>query len=622
MIGAGDRADPSPRDAPVSLTKTDWGQAAVLGCAALALFVATLCPTIFVEDSAEFTTVASVLGVAHPPGYPLYVMLAAAFIRIVRVGDLAYRSNLFSAACGALTIGALCLFMRRLRIGRIACLTACTSVAVGSTFWSLSLVAEVHTLNALLLVIMWNAALTADQNPSSRNFAAFGLAIGLLVGHRNLNVLFAAPFVLFLEAARRTRGGQPLPWLYAMVAVLATASLYLYLPLAARGEPIVGASRPSTPRDFYDVVTAAPYFRHFGTGPWHAVWGRIIHFCAQLPSELGFALLATPFGASAWRRRAGIRAPLAFGSMVLGCVSFAALYNVIDIDAYFLPATLGLAIFAAKGMDLSPRRLLVVLPVLALVPVPLHLRSLTLRHVVVAERYGRDLLRSAPPDSVVVTFGDTTRNVMLYQQAVLGDRPDVIVAAGDQLGHAYLAQLRARYPAVDWGETVDGISWMSSLVGQNSTRRSVCLTLPFDLAGDAAWTLRPRGLLYCSEPSAQPPRWEPSVSFWESAFVPQTDQLRGADVHLHMVAMGYATARFRLAEMLAQSGDLEEARRQLRALLASNPDESEAIVARAKETIGQRLARPIRHGARATRALSEGNNRLSFLTALAADSDI
>ncbi len=66
------------------------------------LYVATLAPTVTFEDSGEFIAAASHLGVPHPPGYPLWCLLAHAFTWIPW-GSVAERVHLCSAFFGAAT---------------------------------------------------------------------------------------------------------------------------------------------------------------------------------------------------------------------------------------------------------------------------------------------------------------------------------------------------------------------------------------------------------------------------------------------------------------------------------------------------------------------------------------
>jgi hypothetical protein len=48
---------------------------ALLFLGALALYLVTLAPDVLPADNGEFQLVAAVLGVAHPPGYPLHTLL-------------------------------------------------------------------------------------------------------------------------------------------------------------------------------------------------------------------------------------------------------------------------------------------------------------------------------------------------------------------------------------------------------------------------------------------------------------------------------------------------------------------------------------------------------------------
>ncbi len=59
------------------------------------LFIKTATPTIYLGDSGEIVTAAWTLGIAHPPGYPLYILTGKIF-SLIPSGDIAYRINLFA----------------------------------------------------------------------------------------------------------------------------------------------------------------------------------------------------------------------------------------------------------------------------------------------------------------------------------------------------------------------------------------------------------------------------------------------------------------------------------------------------------------------------------------------
>ncbi len=100
-----------------------WHSAA-LGAGFFVLYAAGACPTIYVGDSGELVAAVHTLGIPHPSGYPLYVLLGKLWTLAVPVGSVAYRMSLFSAACAALTVGFVHSVCRRLGLHPVAALTS------------------------------------------------------------------------------------------------------------------------------------------------------------------------------------------------------------------------------------------------------------------------------------------------------------------------------------------------------------------------------------------------------------------------------------------------------------------------------------------------------------------
>ena len=131
--------------------------AAVTALVTLILFVVTLRPDVGgTEDSPKFQFIGQALGTAHSPGYPFYVMATWLFTRL-DLGTLAYRVNLFSAVCGALSCMCIFLTARRLRVTTPLSLAAALAAATSYPVWSNSVTAEVYTLAAVLsgMAVYW-----------------------------------------------------------------------------------------------------------------------------------------------------------------------------------------------------------------------------------------------------------------------------------------------------------------------------------------------------------------------------------------------------------------------------------------------------------------------------------
>src|SRR5215510_7343726 len=82
-------------------SKLRLGFASAVFIAALLLYIRTLAPTVTLVDSGELIVAARTLGVAHPPGFPLYVLLAH-LATLFPVGNVAVRVNTASALFAAL----------------------------------------------------------------------------------------------------------------------------------------------------------------------------------------------------------------------------------------------------------------------------------------------------------------------------------------------------------------------------------------------------------------------------------------------------------------------------------------------------------------------------------------
>ncbi|MBC8264883.1 MAG: DUF2723 domain-containing protein, partial [Anaerolineales bacterium] len=117
------------------------------------VYLSTLSPTLGEADSFEFQVVSHTLGVAHPTGYPLYILLGKLFT-LLPVGNVAYRVNLISPLFASLAIVYLYLCLMHLTRHRAASLLAALTFAFSRTFWSQAVIAEVYTLNAFFVAFV------------------------------------------------------------------------------------------------------------------------------------------------------------------------------------------------------------------------------------------------------------------------------------------------------------------------------------------------------------------------------------------------------------------------------------------------------------------------------------
>ncbi len=100
-----DTASPPPVERPPYLA------ALAVSLVVLAGYVSTLGPTVTFWDAGEFIATSKILGIPHPPGTPLFILLDHVWSWLIPFGEYAYRSNLMTAVFSAAGAGFFFLLM-------------------------------------------------------------------------------------------------------------------------------------------------------------------------------------------------------------------------------------------------------------------------------------------------------------------------------------------------------------------------------------------------------------------------------------------------------------------------------------------------------------------------------
>ena len=224
-----------------------------------ALYAVTLAPTTAFWDTSEYIATAHILGIPHPPGNPLFVVLARSWeVLLAPLGlSVAVRINLFSAFMSAASHGLWFLVVHHIlryfstdRVFRLGGAFAATLVsATAFTVWNQSNVNEkVYTVSLLTVAALswvafrWQENLARRKNDNLLVLMAFILALS--VGNHLMAFLAAPAILLFVLLVRP---GALLDWkLYpaVLIAGLAGLSIHLFLPLRAALDPVINEAAP------------------------------------------------------------------------------------------------------------------------------------------------------------------------------------------------------------------------------------------------------------------------------------------------------------------------------------------------------------------------------------------
>src|SRR6266567_5695620 len=476
--------------------------------AALLLFSWTLAPTVTLTDSGELVVVAQGLGVAHPPGFPLWVILAH-LASLVPLGNVAVRINFSSALFAALACSMLTLVVSELMITAAylparkggaqqrkravdsgidrllvfaPALGAGLLMAFSRTLWSYATIAEVYTLNTLLILIVfflmlrWRRRIIADRREKGGPVtihdswlyaaaAVFGFALG--VHHVTVGLtLPALAVIVYRTGGLRFFTRRRL--VYAvLISIAAMVAVYAYLPFAASRSPLINWGNPRSLQEIWWHITGRQYRVFLSFTP-TMMGGQFVEFCRMLLREFGPAWLPLPLVlafagfATAYRQDRTTFWFLLF--IVIANLAYDLSYEIAeDKDAYYLPVFISIAIAAgfglrwlihravSKSMPLGKRYLVATIIVL-LAPAIAFMGNWPFnnrRHYFIAHDYVENLFSAIEPNGLLLTLDWQVESPMFYAQEVEQRRRDVKIVDINLLRRSwYFDYLRHAYPGL------------------------------------------------------------------------------------------------------------------------------------------------------------------------------
>ncbi len=241
-----------------SPTRPPYLAAAVVGAVILGIYLATLAPTTAFWDTSEYIAAAKVLGIPHPPGNPLFTLMAHVFALLPLAASYAVRVNLFAAVTSAAAAALWFLVAERwlrpvvpetwARYG--AAFAGILVSATSWTVWNQSTVNEkVYTVSLLsIAIVMWLCVRWGDEPEGPlRDRWLVLIAYVLALGSTNhMMGVLAAPavalYVLWTDWRVITK-----PWLWVAVfgaAAVGVSLNYVYLPIRAAQFPPINEGEP------------------------------------------------------------------------------------------------------------------------------------------------------------------------------------------------------------------------------------------------------------------------------------------------------------------------------------------------------------------------------------------
>jgi hypothetical protein len=253
---------------PRTDARPPYAHALGAAAAALVLYVVTLAPTTWFWDTSEYIATAHILGIPHPPGNPLFVVVGRAWSILLGLTGMSVpvRINLFAAVTSAAATGFFFLTTHRVLRGwiegdrdldaawarRLPLVGAWAGALLASTaytVWNQSNVNEkVYTLSVLVIAaVIWLALRWRDRKdePGAGWYLVLALYLMVLGTTNHLMSALPAPALgllillekprILLDSRLVTRG---------VLAVVLGLSFNFFLPLRSAQQPLINEGEP------------------------------------------------------------------------------------------------------------------------------------------------------------------------------------------------------------------------------------------------------------------------------------------------------------------------------------------------------------------------------------------
>lgn len=471
----------------------------ILAVSLMTVYLGTMAPGITWandgSDGGDLITAAATGGIAHPTGYPLFLLLARVF-QLVPVGSLAFRTNLMSAfaavSASVLVYFLLTRFLAASKDGTdwLAGLVAAYAFGLSPLIWSQAVITEVYALHILFVVLL--LYLSSDQvilSSAQKNLdCALGLTFGLAMGN-HVTTILTLPILLFPTIFRKpTSTGMKnlkdtwqldsrsllrrLAWMGAGLLV------YLTLPLRALSKPPVNWGNPINLNGFGWLVSGRLYQDQLFVLSPDFIWARTRAVAALVIEQFGIpGLLLGLVGVIVFYRhshlyRNTIWVVFAFSVFSIG---YAADDSYVNLIPAFLCFAIWIGLGAAELMKIFSKKLerigvmfgLIFLLYLFLLAGS-HWNQVDASQDLRAKNFGNEVLAKAPANAIVFAKGDKAIFTLWYFHFALKDRSDLVVVVPDLLHFDwYQETLRVTYPEL---EIPDSLPFPEAVMTENPER--------------------------------------------------------------------------------------------------------------------------------------------------------
>ncbi len=315
------------------------------------LYLKTLLPGLGnTGDTAKWQFMGKVLGIPHATGYPLYILLNKLFIQIP-LRSIAYRVNLMSAVFSVLTLFFLYTLLKEISKSRMASFYSTLLFAFTLTYWSQSIVAEVYTLNSLLVALVFFVLIQWHKTRKDNYFYLFLFFYALSFGNHLTMITLLPALLVFMVAVDLKIFIRPRVVAAVLASIAFLAGLYSYFFIRTSQRAAYLEHEVRNFKGLIALVTGKQFqSKMFGFSLQEIFSERIPRFFGQFFDEWSIALFLLAAVGVFFLRKVDKKLFWLFLISFLGQAIFLLNYDIPDISAFYIPLFLIFSAFLCFGI--------------------------------------------------------------------------------------------------------------------------------------------------------------------------------------------------------------------------------------------------------------------------------
>jgi len=321
----------------------------ILTISIFAVYLGTICPTVYLGDSGELIAAAFSLGIPHGSGYPLYTIVGKLFC-LIPLGNIGFRMNLMSAFFAVMTVWLVYSLIYRITNSKVGAFTGGLILAFLPVLWSQTVCAEVYTLHTFFVALLIRLLWWWDETRKFSHLILFVFVTGISFGN-HMQTIMLAPAVLFIVLSGDRKALLNVKHFFALAVFFVIALLiYLYLPIRTGAGAAIHWGDPDTLDRFLAHVTGRSH-RHgyvLNKTPLEYLV-RTKEMLWFIWAQFGLIILLALWS---WLKLVSVRWRVFFVLIIVFDFVYTIFLNIIslEITAFTLPTCIVLAMLAGIGV--------------------------------------------------------------------------------------------------------------------------------------------------------------------------------------------------------------------------------------------------------------------------------